>query len=526
MCPLSVYVCEVQIRPSRRHLLMGAATLSSALMASGGAGATTRTTDRDAFALPANAMASWIRRENMRQGDGAWLHGHTAGAGELEAYASTTSATLGDHVSFFVSTTSPTLTAKVYRMGYYQGLGARRVATRSNILGHVQPVPVADEYGTIDCQWAPTFSLTIDRRYPPGQYLIRLENTRGQYRFVPLLVRDDTSKAMYLYLSAVTTWQAYNSWGGFSLYRETNSFGTSVTSNANRAVRVSFNRPYNVKFANGAADFIGNEFPLLFLVERMGLDLAYWTDIDLDERGHRLVGHRVLLSPGHDEYYSPAMRDAVTAAIEKGVNVAFFGANFSYRKIRFEPDHNDANRLMVNYRSIADPITSTNPSLATVNWSQYPSDQPESAFSGSIYGGADGTGSLVVVDSTSWLWRGSGLKDGDVLVGALGGEFNHYSPQVQNPPTVQIFGHSPVGGGISDITYAAQPGEGGVFCTGTGYWIYRLSNAPRMNGGWVPMALPGITTALTTATENVLALFARGPAGNVIPSVDNTKLFY
>lgn len=75
---------------------------------------------------------------------------------------------------------------------------------------------------------------------------------------------------------------------------------------------------------------------------------------------------------------------------------------------------------------------------------------------------------------------------------------------------------------MSDITYAAQPGEGGVFCTGTGYWVYRLSNAPRMIGGWVPKELPGITSA----TENVLALFTRGPAGKVIPSVDNTTLFY
>jgi len=483
-------------------------------------------TSARALTLPAFARADWVRTENQHTGDGAWLEGRLAGDGALEGYASTTSARTGDRVDFFVSTTSATLTAKVYRMGYYQGLGARRVATRTGIKGSFHPTPAPDQFGTVDCQWPVTFSLDIDSRYPPGQYLVRLENARHQYRFVPFLVRDDASVATYVYMSAVTTWQAYNTWGGFSLYREDSGPNGTFPSNANRAVRVSFNRPYGVRFANGAADFIGNEFPLLFLAESLSLDMTYWTDIDLDQHGGQLTRHKALLSLGHDEYYSPAMRNAVTSAVKHGVNVAFFGANFSYRKIRFQPGVNGSDRFMVNYRSTADPVTATNPSLATVNWSQYPSNQPESSFSGSIYGGAEGVGSLVVADSASWLWRGAGVKDGAVLPGALGGEFNHYNPQVQNPANVQIFGHSPVGGGTSDVTYVASGAQGGVFCSGTGYWIYRLSNSPKVQGARVPAAVPGVTGPITTATLNVLALFARGPAGQVMPSVDNTRLFY
>ncbi len=478
------------------------------------------------LALPDYATASWVKKENLHPGDGAWLHGHLAGDGTLDGYANVTSAALGETVHFFVSTTSPTIVAKVYRMGYYQGLGARRVATRTGIKGSLHPTPAPDQYGTVDCHWPVTFSLDIDATFPPGQYLVRLENTRNQYRFIPFMVRDDHSIATFVYMSSVTTWQAYNTWGGFSLYRETSGPNGTITTNANRAVRVSFNRPYSVQFANGAADFIGNEFPLLFLAERLGLDMTYWTDIDLDRRGNRLSRHKALLSLGHDEYYSPAMRNAVTSAVKRGLNVAFFGANFIYRKVRFETGANGVDRLMINYRSTADPISATNPSLATVNWSQYPSHLPESTFSGSIYGGADGAGSLVVADSASWLWRGAGLRDGSVLPAALGGEFNHFNPQVQNPANVQIFGHSPVGGGVGDITYVAEKSQGGVFCSGTGYWIYRLSNAPKMNGGWVPRAVPGVTAPITTATKNILALFAHGPAGNIMPSVANTARFY
>ncbi len=476
-------------------------------------------------AAPGAPTAEWVRRENVRPGDGTWLRGVAAPAGELEGYANATSINLGGAITFFVSTTSPTYSISVFRMGYYQGLGARLIETRPNLAGFARAIPQPDEYGTVDCQWPASFRVVTDVRYLPGQYLVRLENAQHQFRFVPFLVRDDSSTAAFVYMSAVTTWQAYNTWGGFSLYRQATQVGSVTVSNANRAVRVSFNRPYDRAFANGAADFVGNEFPLLFLAEQLGLDLAYWTDIDLHQRGASLTRHRALLSLGHDEYYSPAMRSAVVNGVDHGVNVAFFGANFCYRKIRFEPGVNGADRLMINYRSTADPITATNPSLATVNWSQYPSDTPESTFTGSIYGGVDGTGSLTVVDAASWFWRGTGVRDGSVLAGALGGEFNHYDPATTNPPNVQILAHSYVGGGIGDATYVAERGQGGVFASGTGHWVFDLSDAPKLGDFWVPAAIPGVTNVIKRATMNLFACFGAGPAGDSTPSVANTSQY-
>lgn len=500
---------------SRRTVLraMGLGAMGLVLPTTSGA-----STLREVTTLPDSAFASWVREENARPGDGTWLQGSPAAPGHLEGYASTTSANLGERVHMFVSATSPYVTAKIFRMGYYQGLGARLVQTLDHVATAAQAVPTPDAYGTVDCDWPSTFSLELTSLYLPGQYLVRLENDRGHFSFIPFLVRDDSSRATYVYLSAVTTWQAYNTWGGFSLYREADPTGTTILSNARRAVRVSFNRPYDRNFANGAGDFIGNEFPLLFMMEQLGLDLTYWSDLDLHERGPALLGHRALLSLGHDEYYSPAMRDAVTNALQRGVNVAFFGANFCYRKIRFEPSFNGANRLMVNYRSTADPITATNPSLATVNWAAYPSDQPESTFSGSLYGGAQGVGSLTVINAGDWLWHGTMLHTGATLANALGGEFNHVASPTTSHAPVEIFGQSHVAGGTSNVTYYAPPKEGGVFCSGTGYWIYRLSNAPQLGNHWVPGALAGVTGPLSVATHNVLALFAQGPAGDVRPS--------
>ncbi|MDE3007832.1 MAG: hypothetical protein KGJ10_01275 [Acidobacteriota bacterium] len=500
---------------SRRNFLRGLGVSASGLFTSSPSQATTL---ERALEFPSSAYASWVRLENQRAGDGTWLKGEPAAAGNLEGFATSTSAPLGATLAFCVSAATSRVRAKIYRLGYYGGLGARLVEVRDGIETTARPVPPPDAYGTVDCTWPASFSLTLDARYPPGQYLVRLENPTGQFRFVPFLVRDDASRATYVYLSAVTTWQAYNAWGGYSLYRETDVTGSSTISNARRAVRVSFNRPYDRYFANGAGDLIGNEYPLLFMLERLGLDLAYWTDVDLHERGPTLLRHRALLSLGHDEYYSPAMRDAVTRALDAGVNVAFFGANFVYRKIRFEPSSHGATRLMVNYRSTADPIGAVDPAAVTVNWGSSPSNEPESTFSGSVYGGAEGSGSLTVVNAGAWLWRGASLRTGAVLQGALGGEFNHVATPAPALAPVQVFGQSAVAGGTSNVTYYAPPGRGGVFASGTGYWIYRLSNAPLLGDRWIPAPVAGVTGPLSVATRNVLALFARGPAGDVLPS--------
>ena len=507
--------------PTRRAVLQSIALGAVASVASRNASASASA----ASVQPALATASWVVQENQRPGDPSWIVGNGAPAGSLEAYANTPSLALGERLSVFVSTDAPRLIAKVYRIGFYQGLGARLVETITNVAGRSHPIPAPDAMGTVDCAWPATFDLAIDSRYVPGQYLIRLENPAGHYRFVPFLVRDDSSHATYLYVSAVTTWQAYNTWGGFSLYRETDVTGDTVISNASRALRVSFNRPYARSFANGAADSIGNEFPLLFLAEKLGLDLAYCSDLELHTGATDVTRHRAVLSLGHDEYYSGPMRAALVDAVASGVNVAFFGANFIYRKIRFEPSFNGDLRLMVNYRSSADPIMATDPSLVTVNWASYPADAPSSTFSGSIYGGAQGEGSLTVADANSWFWRGSGVSDATILDGTLGGEFNHFSPYEPNPSSVQILGHSRVGGGFSDITYSALAGRGGVWCSGTGQWIYRLSDSPRLGGHWVPNATPA-TRVLRAATLNILRVFAQGPAGTHAPSRDNTASFY
>jgi hypothetical protein len=67
-------------------------------------------------------------------------------------------------------------------------------------------------------------------------------------------------------------------------------------------------------------------------------------DISAVSAGLRERGARAVLTLGHDEYWSTAMRQATTTARDRRIDLAFLGGNEVYRLIRFAdtplgPDH-------------------------------------------------------------------------------------------------------------------------------------------------------------------------------------------
>ena len=107
-------------------------------------------------------------------------------------------------------------------------------------------------------RWQPSLTVSIGPDWPSGVYLLKLVAATGQ-RYIPLTVRDYASRAALAVMNAVTTWQAYNLWGGRNQY--VGPDGRLET----RSRVVSFDRPYD---GDGAGEFLGNEYPLVRLVER------------------------------------------------------------------------------------------------------------------------------------------------------------------------------------------------------------------------------------------------------------------
>ncbi|MBV8949678.1 MAG: hypothetical protein JOZ99_02300 [Actinobacteria bacterium] len=481
--------------------------------------------------------ADWVAQENSKPGTSDWRITVPPKSGEIEGYADAVSAQPGDSVRLFVSTTAPTYDIDAFRMGYYQGLWGRRIWRESGLSGTKQArATVTSGINLIEARWQPSLTVHIDASWPPGDYLFKLTASTGGQQWVPLTVRDDASHARFMVMNAVTDWQAYNTWGGCSLYlctsgtpgrggssTATSSRGTKSRASTStggsaptsgRADEVSFDRPYG--FGSGAADFTGNELPLVALIEAFGYDVTYTTSVDLDRHPELVLQHDALLSLGHDEYWSKSMFDGAQAARDHGVNIAFFGANAIYRQIRLVSSPLGPDRRQINYRSTADPIRHVDPELTTVSWRESPVNRPEQTLIGEQYECNPVRADLVVADASSWVYAGTGLKDGDHVPITVGTEYDRYNPNVPGPQNVDVLAHSPVRcqgrSSYADVTYYTVPGAGGVFASGTNWWISKL-NPPGPGNPHEP--------AIITMTFNVLRVFGMGPAGISHPSVAN-----
>ncbi len=472
--------------------------------------------------------AAWVVQENAKLGTIDWVVTALPPEHSLEGFASQVSAVSGDDVALHINTTASAVQVQAYRMGYYGGLGGRLVYQSDMVAAGPQPPPtLTPGVGIVSCPWSPTLTLSIDDTWPPGCYLLKLVGNGGQQQYIPLTIRNDDSTAAFVFQNSVTTWQAYNLFGDYSLYYGPNRSGKPVFSNRARAV--SFDRPYPQTWAAGAADFMGNELPLLYHLESLGLDLAYWTDVDLHTNPSLLMNHNCLFSLGHDEYWSQEIRTGATKANAAGVNLAFLGANACYRQIRLQPTSVGPNRLQVCYKDAAeDPMTAQNPSLTTVNWNQAPVNNPESTMIGSTYQSVGAKADMVVTDASSWFFDGCNMTDGQVLPQMIVGEFDRYVPTLPGPTNLDVLAHSPIPGqrNWSDLTYFTAPGGGGVLASGSAYFVYRLANSTYIPPNVVPKAVPGETELLWRAMENLYSLFGRGPASSEGSSGGNWSSIY
>jgi hypothetical protein len=403
-------------RLAKRHvsllrIIAGLAVISSILLSSGvyalSIGANAATTaganisstgvvqSSDPFATCAPAAANAIACENSKPGNpsGEW---DIVGSGDanIQGFATEISVNRGETVRFKVDTNSNNYRLDIYRLGYYSGSGARLIATvqPSVTLPQAQPPCLTQpSTGLIDCgNWAESASWTAPANATSGIYiakLVREDGVSGASHIV-FIVRDDSGASDLLFQTSDTTWQAYNSYGGNSLY---------VGSPAGRAYKASYNRPFNLRGISpfGAAWLFGATYPMARWIEANGYDVSYFSGVDTDRRGAEILEHRVFLSVGHDEYWSGAQRTNVETARAAGVHLAFFSGNAMFWKTRWE---NSIDGSATTYRTLVcykethanakiDPL----PNVWTGSWRDPrfspPADggRPENAVMGTIF---------------------------------------------------------------------------------------------------------------------------------------------
>ena len=456
--------------------------------------------------------------------DPGWRVRNPGSPRAIEGYASRASVARGDEFDLYVSTTAAKFRVTAYRMGWYGGARAGRVWRSDRVRGRRQPDPHVDQSTrTVRADWCRTMSVSTDG-WPAGSYLLRLDSDAGAQRYVPLTVRSPSADGRVVLVNAASTWQAYNTWGGHSLYQGPDGWYET------RALAVSFDRPYA---GGGAEKFLVYESGAIALAERIGIPLAYTTSVDLATDPDLLRGARAVISLGHDEYWTPQQRKHVTAARDAGTNVAFLGANACFRRIRLERTGLGNNRLVVCYKTAyrEDPIYGHDDRLVTTDYRAQPAPDPESRLTGVLYEGFPVSAPYVVIRPDHWLLDGTGAKTGERFPHLVGAEYDRVTPGSPTPRPIEILAHSPLKlkgvASHSNSAYYTVPGGAGVFATGTMRWVEALDASGPGGRGRPRHGIDGRTGAFTRrVTENMLRAFAAGPAGEAHPAHDNLDKVY
>jgi hypothetical protein len=483
----------------------------------------------------ATAELNQVQLENARPGTEEWRLTRPALEREIEGYGSRTSVNRGEQINLFVHTSDPAYRVEIYRMGWYGGAGARLVSGPTVRQGTEQPVPLMDpRTGLVECAWRDPYVVTAAdgsgrESWVSGIYLAKLTGmASGAQAYIIFVVRDDDRPSAFLFQSSVTTYQAYNNWGGKSLY-DFNSIG-------GRAFAVSFNRPYArssnpaAAYGNGAGDFVTNnavpptdasspagwEYNMVRWLEREGYDVTYSTNVDTHANGRLLDRHKGWLSIGHDEYWTWQMRTHVEAARDRGVNLAFFSGNVCYWQIRLEPSTQtgDPDRTIISYKDDAlklDPAAHGGPGTErlTVRWREHPVNRPEESFIGVMYDGNPVDGDILIMHPNHWSMEGTGLELGDRLPRLLGYEADRTWGHA--PRGTTILAESPYQfDGQSHLAHMASYSLADgttVFAAGTIQWSWGLDdfNAPDLRQS-------ALSPQAQQITRNVLARFKRTPA--------------
>ncbi|OPY09654.1 MAG: hypothetical protein A4E68_00403 [Syntrophaceae bacterium PtaB.Bin095] len=476
-----------------------------------------------------------ISAENSKAGNppGEWEVGG-AGDASIQGFATDFSVNHGETVSFKIKTDAAAYRIDIYRLGYYGGLGARKVATiePSASLPQNQPACVSDaSTRLVDCgNWAVSASWAVPSDAVSGVYIARPVRTdTGGASHIVFVVRDDEGKSDILFQTGDATWQAFNQYGGSNLYR------TGTSGYATRAYKVSYNRPFinrgsTSQFFERETYLFNTEYPMIRWIEANGYNISYASAMDTDRRGAALLSHKVFLSVGHDEYVSAGQRANVEAARAAGVHLGFFTGNEYYWKTRWESSIDGANtphRTLVCYHENwsggkIDPSPEWTGMWRDVN--------PENALTGQWYAVDAPRYDPITISASEGkypFWRNTGIdklaagETAQLPAGVLGFEWDEVRDNGALPPglirlsTTRIavdpakirsgYSYSPTGVVTHSLSLYRHGSGALVFGAGTIQWSWGLDAYHDIPG-------PAADRRMQQATVNLFADMGVQPA--------------
>jgi len=370
---------------------------------------------------------------------------------DIEGYAAELSYRVGETATLHVSTKADRFDVVIERWGVVR----EQVFERRDIAGvFTPPPPDADANG---CGWPASVSFEVDPSWSSGFYLVSLvAHGAPQGRNVAhagFVVRPAERTACALIVLATNTWNAYNNWGGVSLYTGGTQvsfrrpFGRGmlcrpeVDRDDRKARPARWGEEFDVdgelfqayRLANGYPPAVGSSgwftFERRFVewAEGNGLELDYAISSDLESGVEELDGYDLVLGVGHDEYWSAPQREAVENYVSSGGDYASFSGNTMFWQVRVEPATDGTTMVCHKYTALdTDPVVAAgSPELMSGMWCDPVVGRPEWSLlgGGSAWGlyyrfgaaVARGSGGFTVYRDDHWLMEGSGLRYGDQL---------------------------------------------------------------------------------------------------------------
>jgi len=340
------------------------------------------------------------------------------------------------------------------------------------------------------------------------------DSTAYAFAVRPREDRARTSKLL-VQLPNVTS-AAYNGWGGKSLYGFT-STDEDTANGTDSADVISFDRPQQAPGLH-----LSYAIHMLRFLEREGYDVSYVMDDDVHEHPEMLREYELVVSSGHDEYWSMAQRNGFEAARDSGTNVAFLAANTALWQVRFEDD----GRTIVGYKENVedDPLAGTQDE--TDLFRSLPDPRPECELLGVMGTGAGlfaAPNYTVVEEALDHPWmRDTGFEAGDEVVGCIGHEWDFIHEDCDVPGELTTFFHYEEGTSDTDllpfepvrdtdadaVSYRASSG-GYVFSSGSLGYNWRIDPDPSWaNEIWPLVRIKEYKPEVLTADERLQAFTA------------------
>jgi hypothetical protein len=441
--------------------------------------------------------------ENRFPGTLAWKLPAHPGPGLVEGYVSASEQLPGRVERWYVNAPGAKwVQVRLYRLGWYGGLGGRFVYASRRLPAVTQPPCAHDaRTGLTVCGWRATWSLRLPATLVSGVYVGKLVTDRGAAKYTLLVVAARRPGRMLAQIST-STYQAYNDWGGDDLYPSTAL--PVVVTGTHQGVEVSDQRPYDS--VTGAGQLFARDIAMVRFLERSGYPVTYMTDAGPDLHPGWLLAARAVVVIGHSEYWSQRAHDAFAAARDHGVSLAFFSSDTMGWRVRFERgDH-----VIIGYKEHVglDPGTPQTGRFpdggASITATEYENCITPRAGPGSppVYRYYAWHPTL----APAWLYRGTGFTAGSSVPGIVGYELDREAP---SPPAgLVVVGSgsatcqsSTAGSDFAHSTlYRARSGAY-VFSSGTMGWQLGLIPVPDTS----PDAPASPDPRLVRLTENLLA---------------------